>query len=152
MYKLRFATNNDYDFLYNLLKVTLKQYYIETFGKWDDDIERAYFDKSFKEIEYQIITLNEQDTGCIAKKNNPNEIFIHEIQILPKYQNKWIGSMIITSIIEESEKLNIPIKLEVIKSNSKAIQFYRRMNFYTYGKNESHIFMIREPNEINNFK
>lgn len=152
MYNLRFATNNDYDFLYNLLKVTLKQYYIETFGKWDDDIERAYFDKSFKKIEYQVITLNEQDIGCLVKKTNSNEIFIHEIQILPKYQNKGIGSMIITSIIEESEKLNIPVKLEVLKSNSKAIQLYRRMNFYKYGENESHIFMIREPNEINNFK
>lgn len=145
MYSLRWALNSDCDFLYSLLTITLKQYYIETYEKWDDDIERNYFDESFQENKYQIISYDGQDIGCLAKKNNPSEIFIHEIQILPQYQNKGIGSMIMSSIIEESEKLNMPIKIEVLKSNRKAHNFYHRMKFSKSGENESHITMIRNP-------
>lgn len=148
MYNLRLAAKSDYDFLYNLLAATLKRYYIEVFGKWDDDVEREYFDESFKENKYQIISCDGDDIGCLVKTTNPEEIFINEIQILPEYQNKGIGSIIITSIIEESENLDLPIKLEVLKTNEKAIRFYHRLNFCKFGENGSHIFMIRNPRGV----
>jgi hypothetical protein len=81
MYKLRSAANSDYNFLYSLLTITMKQHYIETYGKWDDEVERRYFDDSFRDCEYQIISYDEHSIGCLVKKTNPSEIFIYEIQI-----------------------------------------------------------------------
>ena len=40
MYKLRAATNNDYNFLYYLLETSMKEYYIEAFGSWDEKLEK----------------------------------------------------------------------------------------------------------------
>lgn len=123
----------------------MKQYYIETYGEWDDKVECNYFEDSFKDNEYQIISYEGHDIGCLAIKSNPSEIFINEIQILPKYQNKGIGSMVLTSIIKESEKLKLPIILEVLKSNIKAQKLYHRMNFIKLRESESHITFIRNP-------
>jgi len=145
MYSLRIATNNDCDYLYSLLTITMKQYYIETYGEWNDKVEHAYFDKSFKDNKYQIISYKGHDVGCLVIKYNQDEIFIIEFQILPKYQNKGIGSMVLKNIIKESEKLKFPIKLEVLKSNVKAQKLYQRMYFIKSGESKSHITLIRNP-------
>ena len=143
VYELRRAKKKDYNFLYCLLKSTMKQYYIETYGSWDEEVEKKYFGESFIKLRYQIIVYNGHDVGCLAITNNTVDIFINEIQILPQYQNNGIGRMILNSIIEDSERLKMPIKLDVLKSNKKALEFYKRIGFIKYGETESHNNMIR---------
>jgi len=143
MYKLRWATDKDYNFLYCLLKSTMKQYYIETYGSWNEEVEKKYFDESFIKLKYRIVVYDGHDVGCLSITNNTVDIFINEIQILPQYQNNGIGRMILNSIIEDSEGLKIPIKLDVLKSNKKAQEFYKRMGFIECGETESHNNMIR---------
>ena len=145
MYQFRFATKDDYDFLYNLMESTMKAYYIETYGSWDEEVERNFFDESFNSIKYQILISEGQDIGCLAITKNDTDIYINEIQILLQYQNKGIGKMIFDLIINDSKRLKIPINLEVLKVNKKAQMFYDRMGFIKSGDTDSHYIMRRNP-------
>ena len=145
MYQFRFATKDDYNFLYNLNENTMKEYYIETYGSWDEEVERNFFDESFNSIKYLIILIDGQDIGCLAVTRNNADIFINEIQILSQYQNKGIGKMILDSIINDSQRLKIPINLEVLKVNKRAQAFYDRIGFIKSGETDSHYIMRRDP-------
>ncbi len=145
MYRLRLATEEDYDFLYDLLKAVMKNYYIDTYGSWEEEIERNFFNESFNTLRYQIIACEGRNVGCVAVIRNDSGIFINEIQILPEYQNKGIVKMILDSVISDSGKLEIPICLEVLKVNKKAQRFYERMDFKIRGETETHYVMSRIP-------
>jgi hypothetical protein len=66
MYRLRLATEEDYDFLYDLLKAVMKNYYIDTYGSWEEEIERNFFNESFNTLRYQIIACEGRNVGCVA--------------------------------------------------------------------------------------
>lgn len=142
-YRLERATQHDYDFLYRLLKTTMEHYYIETYGSWDDAVEQQYFQESVREWTYHIIIHNEQKTGCLSFKHDRNEIFLNEIQIIPQYQNKGIGTFVLQHLIELSQSSNRPITLEVLKVNIKAQKLYHQLNFVTCGETDTHYHMMR---------
>ena len=54
-YRLRPATSDDYDFLYQLLVATTKDYVDATWG-WDDSYQQQRFQRKFAPERYQIVT------------------------------------------------------------------------------------------------
>jgi hypothetical protein len=46
-YSLRQATHSDFDFIFEVNKVTMKDHVIATWGKWDDQWQRQYFQQKF---------------------------------------------------------------------------------------------------------
>lgn len=148
MITLRDATKEDYDFLYRLMEATMKEYYIAAYGSWDEEVEHNFFDESFNEMQYRIIICDGQDVGCLVTVNDESELFVHEIQILPQHQNRGIGKLIMETLIDDSEKTQVPIGLEVLKVNSLAEAFYRRLGFMHVGETTTHKLMRREPRII----
>lgn len=137
-YLLRDATPNDYQFLFDLLKVSMYLYYKETFGYWDDKEERNFLMESLEESTYQIIIVDGVDVGCLAIKTEKNSLFLDEIQISPETQGQGIGSQILKELIKRAEEENLILKLEVLKSNSKALLLYQRNGFVSDGENKTH--------------
>ncbi|MDG5813954.1 GNAT family N-acetyltransferase [Chitinispirillales bacterium ANBcel5] len=143
MVRLRDACREDYEFLYDLLKSTMMHYYSEAFGDWDETLERQYFDESFSRHKYQIIIYDNCDIGCISLTQSNKALFINELQIVPQYQNRSIGKQVMKSVIEDSNRLSVPITLEVLKTNNRAEAFYSRLGFKRNGQTESHWLMYR---------
>ena len=63
-------------------------------------------------------------------------IYIGGIQILPEFQNRGIGSAIVTDLIQESNSAGVPILLEVHEVNTKSLNFYKRQGFVEVGREE----------------
>lgn len=63
-----------------------------------------------------------------------NEIPLASIRLLPKFQNRGIGTKIILDLIEKSNK---PVKLKVLKVNP-ARKLYERLGFKVSGETETH--------------
>ncbi len=68
-------------------------------------------------------------------------------------QNQGIGTKIVKDLIVQSQKNKQSICLDVLKSNSKALSFYKRLGFVLSGEdemffhlsyNESHTDQIRK--------
>lgn len=146
MYNLRDAEKGDHDFLYNLTKTTMKDNVIKTWGSWDEKFQRKFFMKYVKTLRYQIILLGDQSIGAVAYSKKKDIITVDEIQILPEFQNKGIGTMVLKSIIAEAEKSNVPIELRVLKINHLAQKLYKRLEFIVVQESDTHYLMRREPN------
>ena len=143
IYRLEQATYHDRDFLYRLLKATMEQYYIATFGRWDERTEQRYFQESLREWPYHLIIHNEQRIGCLSFTQDQHEMFLNEIHILPHYQNRGIGTCVLQDLIKLSQSHKIPMKLEVLKVNENAQQLYRRLDFILCGETDTHYRMVR---------
>lgn len=126
---------NNFDTVYNIIVSTMKEYYINAFGKFDKTIERAYLLEDFKQYDYYLIN---NGIGLISYKVNNERLFINELHILKKYQNQGYGSLILKEIIS---KTNFPILLEVLKVNASALRFYQKHGFIIIGENETHYKM-----------
>jgi len=140
------ATQEDYDFIYNLNKINMEEYIIKTWGNWNEDFQRYLFRRYFKSIKFQIIVVKDKNVGIIAISKNETSIVIDEIQMLPEYQNKGIGTLIFSDIIANSKKAKIEIILRVLKVNFRAQKFYNKLGFEKVGDTETHILLSKKPN------
>ncbi len=139
--KLRPANSDDYNFLYELKKKTLKNYISKTWG-WDEEWQKDYFSKNFKPELIKIITILGKDIGCISILEEGEQYFLSLIEILPKYQNQGIGTKLIKEILSKAEKNNKLVYLRVLKTDNKAQNLYKRLGFLIEEQTETHIKMI----------
>ena len=61
--------------------------------------------------------------------------------ILPEQQGKGIGTHCMAAIRADAQKLGIPIRLQVMKVNPRALVFYKRNGFVEIGSTETHFQM-----------
>lgn len=140
MYDLRYATLKDYNFLYELNKITMLKY-IEKIWGWEENIQQKFFRDKFSHEKYKIIVYDDVDIGVVAVSTNDNSIFIEIIEILPEYQSKGIGTEIISKIIADSKNKNYSrVWLQVFKMNP-AKKLYDRLGFLTKSETETHYIM-----------
>lgn len=140
MFDLRYATHKDYNFLYELNKITMLKY-IEKIWGWEENIQQKFFGDKFSPEKYKIIVYDDVDIGVVAVSTNDNSIFIEIIEILPEYQSKGIGTEIISKIIADSKNKNCSrVWLQVFKMNP-AKKLYDRLGFLTKSETETHYIM-----------
>ena len=141
MYELRPATKNDYDFMYDLLVATMKQYVDETWG-WEETYQRERFRTKFNPADYQIIVVDGHDIGAFSVVKREADVYLSEIQIDPDHQNSGLGTAVIEGVIREAERQRLPIALQVLKVNP-ARRLYDRLGFSVTGETETHVQMRR---------
>lgn len=137
----RQAKEEDFEFLWNLHKATMKSYVDQTWG-WDEEFQREYFSNRFETINIELIIHDNARIGAIEIRDRENELLIANFKIVPHFQNKGIGSEILKRIINTSNTKQKNLKLQVLKVNP-ARQLYNRFGFKTVDKTETHFIMER---------
>ncbi|MBD2099956.1 N-acetyltransferase [Leptolyngbya sp. FACHB-261] len=139
--KLRVATPEDYGFLYALHCTTMHDYIEATWG-WDEVWQQSYFKQHLRPEANQIIVLNGHEIGRVEVDYKEDGVHIGNIQILPEYQSKGIGSLIILKIIRQAQRQEHPVTLQVLKVNP-ARRLYERLDFVVEGEDDAHFKMKR---------
>lgn len=129
-----------FDIVYNIIISTMKEYYIATYGVFDENVEKEYLLNDFQSYNYYLIN---NGIGLISYKIENDDLFINELHILKQYQGLGYGSLILKDIIKKS---NTDILLEVLKVNTKALKFYQKHNFSIIGENDTHYKMRYKNN------
>ncbi len=137
---LRPATANDREFVYSVLKEASKEHVIETWRWWDEAGQRENFDANFAPAHVRIIRTGGRDAGFYALQNFGKELFLSELNLLPEFQRRGIGSFVMRGILEDAKKRGLPVRLHVLKVNSASL-FYERLGFSVTGGTESHYHM-----------
>ena len=145
-YKIRNATQEDFEAAYNIKKDALQSYVDKTWG-WNEEFQRKYHEKDFNTKELKIIEVENKPIGSIKVIDEVNYFNISEIYIMLKYQSKKIGSTIIKEIIKDSKAKKKTIKLQVLKANERARQLYESMGFETYEVDNIYLKMIYRHNK-----
>lgn len=141
-YSFRSCTLEDFDFLFNLKKENFK-WYVDRIWGWEDEEQKEKLKQDLKEhlSHKRIILINNELAGVYAVHITENgDLFINEISILRKYQNRGIGRKILEKQLKENQKNGIRTILQVFKDNP-AKKLYEQLGFKVYGETETHYQM-----------
>jgi GNAT superfamily N-acetyltransferase len=84
--------------------------------------------------------------GVIAANGPTKSLHIRQLQILPEFQGKGIGSKVLQVVKKRALQLQLPITLNVLLKNP-ARALYLRHGFQIEGKNKLE-FKMRCPLEV----
>ncbi len=137
------ATAADGEFLYQLHRAAMMEYVRQTWG-WDEEWQQRYFWQHFDPTAGQIVRFQGRDIGIVSIVEQPDCVFISEIEILPEYQRRGIGTAILRSTLDRARRLGKPVALQVLKVNP-ARALYERMGFTVCGETATHWQMQADP-------
>ena len=104
------------EFSYQVKKAAEGEYITAMFG-WDDDVQRGFHAKAWQEQKPDIITYDGKPIGTIATSESDDCIEIGQFFILPKYQNRGIGTYLLKNILGKGDQLGKNVTLRFLKNN-----------------------------------
>jgi GNAT superfamily N-acetyltransferase len=125
---LRTAEVRDRAFCFRVTKEAMKSYVEATFGPWDDEWQRQYFDQAFASTPHEVVVAGGVDVGLWSVVRESERLVMRKIYLLPEFQRRGIGSALLRRLIEESEASHLPIELRYLVVNPVA-SLYERFGF-----------------------
>jgi GNAT superfamily N-acetyltransferase len=122
---LRPAVPADAEFVFRLTEACMRRYAEQTWGQWNEALTRD----SFVPRTHQIIRYGGGDIGCIELIESSDEFDLNKLYILPDYQNRGIGTRLMSEFIAVARGKQKPIRLSVLAVNP-ARRFYERLGFH----------------------
>jgi GNAT superfamily N-acetyltransferase len=118
----------------------MRKYAESTWGNWIPEP----LDNFRPEI-HQIIQFDGDEIGCIAVIDEPEALMLEKLYILPSYQRRGIGTLLLRRLIERAHAGEKPIRLRVLRVNP-ARQLYERNGFEVErSTNERHFMSYTVP-------
>lgn len=148
-FTLRPATIDDIAFIYELRVETMKPIFKDTLG-WNDAGELK---KASGELRYaRIVMSDKKRIGVIKVVPESEALHLHQMQILPEFQGRGVGTELIRQTISKAEKLHKTLTLFVVKDTS-AQNLYKRFGFvvtdeYRHNCKMSRMIAGNKPEEI----
>lgn len=130
---IRDCQKSDLDFVYDLMKLNMKDYVQKYWGAWDEE----KFKNGLKQGRISVISYEEERIGFFDISLNLKKTYIHNLQIINSYQGQGIGKMAM-NIIEEIARSNNSetIEARVFKSNP-AVNFYKKIKYKVINEDDS---------------
>ena len=101
----------------------------EAFLKWQFKMQREQYEARFPDAEYRVIEVDNQPAGRVWVGENEAEIRLLDIALLPEFQNRGIGNLLLQRLIERARRTGKPLRHMVFMLNSDAHRFYERLGF-----------------------
>jgi len=140
-FKLRNATQDDYEAAYNIKKDALESYVEKTWG-WNEEFQRNYHEKYFVPNNLKIIEVNNKPIGSLKFIKEKDHIFLSELFIIQAYQSNKIGSRIIKDYIKKAIIEKKTVRLQVLRKNERAVNLYKKLGFEIHKEDNVYFKMI----------
>ena len=125
MIKLLPPSALEYEFAFNLMKENMKKYY-DLYGiAWDQEwLHKNYIDK-----ENYIITKFNERIGFLSLEKKQDELYVHTIQVCPKFQNQRIGFYVLRELVWMMRGLELQNLICRVFKDSPVLAMYERLGF-----------------------
>jgi ribosomal protein S18 acetylase RimI-like enzyme len=123
---LRPAEPADSEFCFRLHRATLRPY-VEAIWGWDESVQREFHERGFDPAHTQIVTVDGRDAGVLVVHRRPTEIYLGRIAVDPAHQGRGIGSALIRDLLAEAAGGGLPLVLDVLAVNTRALALYERL-------------------------
>lgn len=114
------------------------------FIEFQFNAQHVYYTNNYPDAEFDLIIQDKKPIGRLYVLRSEKEIRIIDISLLPEVRGKGIGSEILRSIIQESEKSGKRLTLHVEHFNP-ALNLYERFGFLKAEDTGVYYFMERLP-------
>lgn len=146
-YKIRFATPDDRDSIYDLKKDNLCPY-VERIWGWDEDYQIKDFDKQFLNIQqFNVIEVANQFAGFVQYSFEYPYFEVANIHLLPEYRGKGIGSDILRYLQKVCIAQDRKIRIGCFKENHRAKALYQKLGFMQTKETDTH-YILEYPNYL----
>ena len=146
-YKIRFATPDDRDSIYDLKKDNLCPY-VERIWGWDEDYQIKDFDKKFLNIQqFNVIEVANQFAGFVQYSFEYPYFEVANIHLLPEYRGKGIGSEILRYLQKACIAHDRKIRIGCFKENHRAKHLYQKLGFMQTKETDTH-YILEYPNYL----
>ena len=102
---------------------------IEKTWGWDEGWQRTDFERRLAAYLVSIIEAEGRAAGSLWLEWKTDSLYIHEVQILPEFQGKGLGTAIVQGVIEQGARRTLPVTLSVVPANPRAKRLYERLGF-----------------------
>lgn len=138
----RQGDTGDLDFLWQLHVLTMRDYAAQTWG-WDQVWQEKRFRETLDPSRFEILELGDRAIGSLSVIEEEDHVFLRVIQIHPDWQNRGLGTRLISQVLARAREKNQPTRLQVLKVNP-ARALYERCGFAVTGETETH-FLMEHP-------
>ncbi|MCA1633543.1 MAG: GNAT family N-acetyltransferase [Acidobacteria bacterium] len=123
---------------------------------WTDEIKRAFlrsqltaqradYEARFPAADYRVILADGAPAGRLWTARTAEQIRLLDIALLPEFQNRGVGKLLLRALIEESERARLPLRHMVYQFNEGGMRFYERLGFTPVGTAGAYVEMERVP-------
>lgn len=102
---------------------------LEAFVKWQFEMQRREYETRFPDAEYDVILIDGQPAGRIWIGRTNDEIRLLDIALLPEFQKRGAGTVLIRGLIDEARSTDKRLRHMVFVLNNDAHRFYERLGF-----------------------
>jgi GNAT superfamily N-acetyltransferase len=101
----------------------------EAFLKWQFEMQRREYDARFPDADYDVILIDDAPAGRIWIGRDSDQIRLLDIALLPEFQNRGAGTILIRKLIDEANMTGKRLRHMVFVLNNDAHRFYERFGF-----------------------
>jgi len=143
-YSLRQATGDDFAFLYDLHRTTIREAVEATWG-WDEAFQHRRFREHFDPAGSQIIVVDGRDVGVLQVEEWGDEVFLGLIEIALSHQGRGLGTRVIKDVMAVAHAEKRPVHLHVLRTNPRARRLYERLGFLVDEERGERLVMRADP-------
>ena len=110
----------------------------------DQGEQESMFRKQWRPSQVCMIQADGVDVGWLQTVVSKSEHMLGQIFVDAQFQRKGIGTEVLRRIVEEASRLQLPIRLAVVKFNPSR-RLYERLGFRVTHEDERKVYMTREP-------
>jgi GNAT superfamily N-acetyltransferase len=89
------ATVEDKEFLYVLNRAAYEEVVRKQYGQWDEACQWQHFEEKWSPEKFAIVEKAGRRIGTLSVSRNNEEVRIIEIQLLPEFQGRGIGTALL---------------------------------------------------------
>jgi ribosomal protein S18 acetylase RimI-like enzyme len=136
---------DDFEFRYRVYEITIKPYLYEMMD-WSEDQHRAMIRSNFAgSTSHSAIVVDGKRAGVVRIVEHDKVIDLEQIEILPEFQGKGIGTAVVQSLIDRAIRTGKVVDLSVFVANTGARRLYERLGFSLISESERDVQMRYTP-------
>jgi GNAT superfamily N-acetyltransferase len=132
---------DDRDFVLRVTEEAMRTYVEQAFGSWDADVQRRRLDESFDPATYSLIMIEDVRAGILVVEDRPSNLFLAKIFLLPEFQRRGVGTLLIEGLIERAKVERKPLRLRVLRVNTAARRLYAHLGFAVTHSTADHEYL-----------
>jgi ribosomal protein S18 acetylase RimI-like enzyme len=135
----------DFEFRYRVYELTIKPYLDGMMG-WNDEQHRAGIRANLAgSTTHSAIVVDGKRAGVVRIVEHDEVIDLEQIEILPEFQGKGIGTAVVQSLIDRAIRTGNVVDLSVFVANPGARRLYERLGFSLISESERDVQMRYTP-------
>jgi ribosomal protein S18 acetylase RimI-like enzyme len=113
----------------------------EAFLRMQYNAQRRWYETAFPQAKEQIVQLDHASIGRIMLwMAADGATTLVDISLLPEWQRQGIGGGLIRDLMQQCDKRNVILRLQVLKTNPAA-RLYERLGFHKVGEDDLYFQM-----------